>query len=523
MKTILFDEKARAAIKRGIDTAVDLVKLTIGPRGRNVDIENPFGAPTTTNDGVSIVKQVVLEDPFENMGAAIVKEVANKTNEEAGDGTTSTSVLLQSIIDEGMKKMESGLNVIGIKNGMSLAVKDIVAKLKDMSLAIDDPSIIKQIATISAESEELGGIIAETIEEIGVDGVVTVEQSPVEGVTSEVVSGMQVESGYISPYFVTDQERMEAVLESVPVLIFDGKLQSMKKFLPFLEKMMQSGRNSFVLIAEEVIGEVLSTLVMNKLKGAINVVAIKSPSYGDHQKALLEDIAVFTGGVVVSESKGHKLEEMDLDVLGVAKRVIVKKDKTTLVEGQGTGTDEYVKAMKQVDAKTELDKERISNRIANLTGGIAVIRVGAATEKEMGYIKDKVEDAVNATQAAIEEGIVAGGGSALIHASQVTRDLNDEELIGYNIVKKACEGPLRQIGINAGQGDGSIVVAKVKDGGTNSGYDAKDNVYVEDMIKEGIIDPVKVTRNALQNAASAASTFLTTQGAIATKKQDVKQ
>jgi chaperonin GroEL len=523
-KQILSNEKAQQSIKKGIDIAVDLVKTTIGPRGRNVSIEMPVGVPTITNDGVSIVKSISLEDPFENMGVEIVKEAANKTNDAAGDGTTSTSVLLQSIVEEGMKKMESGLNVIDIKKGMALATHDIVEWLTDNAKKIKDSESIKQIATISAESDEMGKIIAETIEEIGVDGVVTVEESQTLGMTSEVVNGLKLETGYISPYMVTDEQRMEALYTGTPILIIDGKLNSMKKFKPLLEEIVKSEATNLLIIAEEVTPEVLSVLVINKLNGILGSIAVKSPSYGQDQKETLEDIAAMTGAKVVSEAKGMKLEEATLDVLGMAKKIVVTKDSTTIIEGLGNGQviEDRIKNVKSTETKTDFDKERVNKRVANMTGGIAVIRVGASTITEMNYIKLKIEDAVNATQAAIEEGIVSGGGSALTQAAHnISRDLKDEEEIGYEIIRKACTAPLRQIGVNAGKGDGSIVVSKVQEMGDMAGYDAAKDVYVEDMIKEGIIDPVKVTRNAIQNAVSAASTFLTTQGAIAEIK-DVK-
>jgi chaperonin GroEL len=524
-KQILSNEKARQSVKNGIDKAVDLVKSTIGPIGGNVAIASPVGSPNTTNDGVSVVKSLTFEDPFENMGLEIVKDAASKTNDAAGDGTTSTSVLLQAIVDEGMKKIDTGLNVIGLKRGMDLATKDIIEWLKENAKKIEDSESIKQVATISAESDEMGAIIAETIEQIGVDGVVTVEDSHTLGMTAEIVNGLKIDTGYISPYMVTDEQRMEALYTGMPVLIIDGKLNSTKKFKPLLEEIVKSDATNLLIIAEEVTPEVLSVLVINKLNGILGSVAVKAPSYGADQKETLQDIAAMTGAKVISEAKGMKLEEAKLDVLGMAKKVVVTKDSTTIIEGLGDGKviEDRIANVKATatDAKTDFDKERINKRVANMLGGIAVIRVGAATVSEMTYIKLKIEDAVNATQAAIEEGVVSGGGSALTQAAHnISRDLTGEEKTGYEVIRKACTAPLRQIGINAGKGDGSIVVSKVQEMGEMAGYNAAEDVYVDDMIKEGIIDPVKVTRNAIQNAASAASTFLTIRGAIAEVKHE---
>jgi chaperonin GroEL len=539
-KKILFNDEARLALKRGIDIAANAAKVTIGPRGRNVALGKGFGGPTITNDGVSIVKEISLADPFENMGVEIVKEVANKTNDAAGDGTTTATVLLQAIVDEGMRHMQSGVEVMGIKRGIESASHAVVEELKKNAKTIKSLSEIKQVATVSAESEELGTIIAETIDKVGQDGVVTVEESQGFDMTSEVVEGMQFDKGYISPYMITDTERMEAVYHNVPVLIYEKKISTIKDILPLLEKLTQRGQKELVIIAEDVDGEALTTFVVNKLRGALNVLAVKAPGFGDRRKAMLEDIAIVTGATVITEEKGMKLEDAGLDVLGNAKKIIATKDSTTIIDGKGKKSDitTRVEQLKmQLDATTStFDKEKIEERIAKLAGGVAVIKVGAATETEIKYLKLKIEDAVNATKAALEEGVVAGGGSALVQASASVRATlakkkfaSREEEIGYEIILNACEAPLRQIGINSGKGDGSIIIEKVKalvteanGSSSNGGYNSATDEYVKDMINAGIIDPVMVTRHALTNASSAAGTFLTTQVAIANEPEEKK-
>lgn len=530
-KKLLFNDDARQALKKGIDAAAGAVKVTIGPKGRNVALDKGFGGPTITNDGISIVKEISLADKFENMGVEIVKEVADKTNKIAGDGTSTATVLLDSIVTEGMKYMQSGLEIMGVQRGVNAATAEVIAALKSQSKEVSGGEEIKQVATISAESEEMGAIIAETIEKVGQDGVVTVEESQNAEMYSEVVEGMQFDRGYISPYMITDGDRMEAVYKDPAVLVYDKEVSAVKDVLPLLEKLAASGRKDLVIIAEDVKGEALTTFVVNKLRGTFNVLAVKAPGFGDRRKAMLEDIAIVTGATLITEDKGMRLEDAGLEHLGKVAKIVSTKDKTTLVDGAGSknAIEERVTQLKaQLDQTTAtFDKEKLSERIAKLAGGIAVIKVGAATETEMKYLKLKIEDAVNATKAAIEEGVVAGGGSALVTAAATVRKAVDakefktqEEKIGYSIVLNACEGPLRQIAINCGNGDGSITVEKVKELGGNGGYNAVEDVYVADMLAAGIIDPVKVTRTALLNAASAAGTFLTTQVAIADEPEE---
>lgn len=531
-KQILFHADARRAIKTGIDVVADAVKVTIGPRGRNIALDKGFGSPTITNDGVSIAKEISLKDKFENMGAEIVKEVASKTNEKAGDGTTTATVLVQAIATEGLKYVESGLEVMALKHGIEQATNEIVEELKKMAKPISTSEETKQVATISAESAELGSIIAETIEKVGKEGVVTVEESRGTELTSDVVEGMSFDKGYVSAYMVTDTERMEAIVESAPVLITDAKISSIKVILPILEKLAQTGRKDLIIIADDVNGEALATFVLNKIRGSLNVVAIKSPGFGDRKKELLEDIATMVGATVVSEEKGMKLDEQGLEVLGKTDRVVVKKDETIIVGGKGSAStiESRVNQLKALMVNTDstYDKEKFQERIAKMTGGIAVIRVGAATETEMKYLKLKIEDAVNATKAALEEGIVAGGGSALIKAAHAVQNAkkefaSQEEEMAYKIVCAACEAPLKQIAINGGKGDGSMVVYKVQEMPAQGGYDARTDTFVDNMVDAGIIDPVKVTRNALVNAASAAGTFLTTDVAIVEEPEEKPQ
>lgn len=532
-KKIIYNEEARKALKKGIDVVADAVKITLGPRGRNVVLDKSYGAPTITNDGVSIAKDITLKDRFENMGAEIIKEVATKTNELAGDGTTTSVVLMQAIVTEGMKHTTMGVNAMGIKFGIEAASKDVVTALSSIAKPIKTDEEIRQVANISAESVELGNIIADTIKKVGKDGVVTVEESQTVGLESEVTEGIAFDKGYISPYMVTNAERMEAEYNDPAILVTDKKISSIKEVLPLLEKLAQSGKKDLVVIAEDVDGEALSTFIVNRLRGTFNVLAIKAPGYGDKKKEMLEDIAVTIGATIISEEVGINFENADISMLGKARKVISKKDNSIIVGGKGkkADIDERVAQLKKQkeDTTSKYDKERIDERVAKLSGGIAVIRVGAATETEMKYLKLKIEDAVNATKAAIEEGIVAGGGVALIKAAQkVTESLvnkkhpSKEFELGYSIVLKALEAPLKQIAMNVGKEDGSVIVEKVKNGKGNAGYDAQKDEMIADMITAGIVDPVKVTRLGVQNSCSAASVLLTTEVAIADEPKEDK-
>ena len=526
-KEIVFDEKARALLKEGVDAVANAVKVTLGPRGRNVVLEKSFGAPTITNDGVSIAKEITLPGKIENMGAEIVKEVATKTNEIAGDGTTTSVVITQALVAEGMKRVAMGANAMAIRSGIEAATKEAVEALQSIAKDIEGKESVKQVATISAEDEELGKTIAETINAVGKDGVVTVEESQAFGIEKEVVEGLEFDKGYVSPYMVTNAERMEAEYKDALILITDGKISSIQEMLPTLEKLAQTGKKELVIIADDVDGEALATLVVNKLRGAFSVLAVKAPGYGDRKKEMLQDIAVVTGGQVISEDLGIKLENAELDMLGRANRVVASKDRTVIVGGKGKKSEIEARVnqlrthIKNTDSK--FDREKLEERVAKLSGGVAVIRVGAATETEMKYLKLKIEDAVNATKAAIEEGIVPGGGSALVKAAgkvaksfEAKREkMSAEEQTGFEIVLKALEMPLRQIVINAGKDDGSLIVDSVKRGKASAGYDAKKDELVEDMFAAGIIDPVKVARSGLQNAASAAAILLTTEVAVA--------
>lgn len=531
-KQILFNEEARKALKRGVDQVADVVKITIGPKGRNVVLDKGYGAPTITNDGVSIAKEIVLKDKFENMGAEIMKEVATKTNEIAGDGTTTSVVLAQAIIGEGMKHTNMGLGVMGVRSGIEAATVDVVSALKSMAKPINTKEEIRQVAVVSSESEDIGKIIANTIDKVGKDGVVTVEESQSFGVESEVVEGLEFDKGYISPYMITNTERMEAEYKDVPVLVTDKKISAIKDILPLLEKIAATGKKDLVIIADDVDGEALTTFVINKLRGGFNVLAVKAPGYGDRKKEQLTDIAVILGAEVVSDDLGLKLDTLELTSLGRAGRVVSKKESTVIIGGKGKKADieARVKELKKQKEgiKSKFDVERMDERIAKLTGGVAVIRVGAATETEMRYLKLKIEDAVNATKAAIDEGIVLGGGVALVKASEKVRlnmgkkEYTDEVRVGYEIVLNACEMPLKQIAVNCGKGDGSIVVEHVKKSKGNSGYDALKDEYVTDMFAAGIIDPVKVTRTGLQNASSASAILLTTEVAITEEPKEDK-
>lgn len=532
-KQILFDNEVREKLKSGVDAVANAVRVTIGPRGRNVALDKSFGGPTITNDGVSIAKEIELKDKFANMGAEVVKEVASKTNDAAGDGTTTAVVLMQAIIGEGYRRTALGANPMMVRRGIEEATHDVVEELKKMAKQIKSKSEIMQVASISAESQEIGGIIAETIDKVGKDGVVTVEESQSFGVDSEVVEGTEFDKGYVSPYMVTNGERMEAVYKDVSILLTDKKISSVKEILPLLEKLAATGKKDIVLIADDIEGEALATFVVNKLRGAFNVLAIKAPGYGDRKKDMLQDIAVTIGATVISEEVGIKLENAELSMLGTAGRVVSTKDKTTVVDGKGKKDDieNRVAQLKvQLDATdSKYDREKLQERIAKLAGGVAVIRVGAATETEMKYLKLKIEDAVNATKAAIEEGIVPGGGTALAKISKLLEerakkhsDKTVEFTAGYQILTKALRAPLFQIAYNAGhEDDAAVVVSHVAGGKGVEGFDAISGEYV-DMLAAGIIDPVKVTRSGVQNAASAAAILLTTEAAIAEEPQDEK-
>lgn len=532
-KEVLFGEDVKKKLQKGVDKVANAVKVTLGPRGRNVVLDKGFGGPTITNDGVSIAREITLKDKFENMGAEIIKEVANKTNEIAGDGTTTATVLTQALVNEGLKQTTMGVNAMAVRAGMEHAAVDVVDALKAMATQIGSVDEIKQVATISAESAELGEKIAETIDKVGKDGVVTVEESQSFGIETELTEGMQFDKGYVSPYMVTNPERMEAEYKDAQILITDKKISSVQEILPLLEKIAQTGKKELVIIADDVDGEALTTFVVNKLKGGFSVLAVKAPGYGDRKKEILADMAITTGGTLITDDFGLKLEDVELDQLGKADRVIATKDNTTIVGGGGekSAIDDRVGALKaQLDqASSKFDKEKLEERIAKLAGGVAVIRVGAATETEMKYLKLKIEDAVNATKAAIEEGIVPGGGTSLARAAAVVeksilsqKELGREEMIGCNIVLKALEMPLRQIADNTGKHDGAVIVQKVKEAGGNAGYDAAKGEMVDDMIKAGIIDPVKVERSGVQHAVSAAAILLTSEAAVADEPEDEK-
>lgn len=532
-KQVIYGEELKKKLQKGVDTVANAVKVTLGPRGRNVILDKGYGSPTITNDGVSIAKEISLKDKFENMGAEIVKEVAQKTNELAGDGTTTATVLTQALVSEGLRQTTLGLNSMAVRTGMEHAAVDVVEALRSMANKISSTEEIKQVATISAESVEIGEKIAETIEKVGKDGVVTVEESQSFGIETELTEGMQFDKGYVSPYMVTNPDRMEAEYKNAHILITDKKISSVQEILPLLEKIAQTGKKELVIIADDVDGEALATFVVNKLKGGFSVLAVKAPGYGDRKKEILADIAVTTGGQVITEEVGLDLKTTELSQLGQADRVVSTKDDTVIVGGGGTkeAIEGRVKALKaQLETtSSKFDKEKIEERIAKLTGGVAVIRVGAATETEMKYLKLKIEDAVNATKAAIEEGIVPGGGTSLARAAAIVekdflskKNLEREEMVGYNIVLKALEMPLWQIANNTGKVDGAVIVDKVKSAGGNAGFDAAKGIMVDDMIKAGIIDPVKVERAGVQHAVSAAAILLTTEAAIADEPEEGK-
>jgi chaperonin GroEL len=527
-KLIHFDAEGRAALKRGVDKLADAVKVTLGPKGRNVIIEKKFGAPTVTKDGVTVAKEIELEDPIENMGAQMVREVASKTSDVAGDGTTTATVLAQAIYREGLKNVTAGANPMDLKRGIDMAVASVVEELKKISRTISDKKEIAQVGTISANNDtEIGNLIAEAMEKVGKDGVITVEEAKGTETELKVVEGMQFDRGYLSPYFVTNAETMEAELDEPYILIHDKKISSMKDLLPVLEKVAQQGR-ALLIIAEEVEGEALATLVVNKLRGTLKVAAVKAPGFGDRRKAMLEDIAILTGGTVISEEKGYKLENATLAYLGQAKRVVVDKDNTTIVEGKGKSSD--IKARineikNQIEKTTsDYDREKLQERLAKLSGGVAVLNIGASTEVEMKEKKARVEDALHATRAAVQEGIVPGGGVALIRASRGLDNLkpeNADQKTGIEIIRRAVEEPLRMIVANTGTIDGAVVLQKVKEGKDDFGFNARTEVF-ENLIAAGVVDPTKVTRTALENAASVASLLLTTEAVISEKKEEEK-
>jgi len=525
-KDIQFDVDARDGLKRGVDALANAVKVTLGPKGRNVIISKSFGAPQVTKDGVSVAKEVELEDALENMGAQMVKEVASKTNDLAGDGTTTATVLAQAIVKEGLKNVAAGANPMDLKRGIDKAVNSIVANLEKQAKKVGNSSEkIMQIASISANNDNtIGELIAEAFQKVGKEGVITVEEAKGTDTYVDVVEGMQFDRGYLSPYFVTDSDKMIADLENPYILLFDKKISNLQEILPILEPVAQSGR-PLLIVAEDVEGQALATLVVNKLRGGLKIAAVKAPGFGDRRKAMLEDIAILTGGTVISEERGFSLENANLDMLGTAETVTIDKDNTTIVNGSGNAAD--IKArVNQIKAQIETttsdyDKEKLQERLAKLAGGVAVLYVGAASEVEMKEKKDRVDDALHATRAAVEEGIVAGGGVALVRAQKTLEkisDVNLDEVTGIQIVSRAIEAPLRTIVDNAG-GEGSVVINKVLEGKGDFGYDAKNDTYV-DMLKTGIIDPKKVTRVALENAASVAGMILTTECALVDIKED---
>ncbi|OGW13318.1 MAG: chaperonin GroL [Nitrospinae bacterium RIFCSPLOWO2_12_FULL_45_22] len=517
-KMLLYDEEARQKMLKGVTQLTDAVRVTLGPRGRNVILDKKFGSPTSTKDGVTVAKEIELEDRFENMGAQMVREVASKTSDVAGDGTTTATVLAYAIYREGMKNVTAGANPMDLKRGIEKAVNAVIEEIKKMSTPTKGKKEISQVGTISANQDPtIGDLIAEAMEKVGKDGVITVEEAKAMDTTLEIVEGMQFDKGYLSPYFVTDAERMDTVLEEPYILINEKKVSNMKELLPLLEQIAKMGR-PLLIIAEDVEGEALATLVVNKLRGTLKCAAVKAPGFGDRRKAMLEDLAVLTAGKAISEDLGIKLENVRLDDLGRAKRVTIDKENTTIIEGYGKSSDieGRVKQIRiQIEETTsDYDREKLQERLAKLVGGVAVIKVGAATETEMKEKKARVEDALNATRAAVEEGIVPGGGVAYLRCIPALErlKLEGDQQVGANIIKRSMEEPLRQIAINAGV-DGSIVVHKVKDSKDNIGFDANNGQYV-DMIKEGIIDPTKVTRIALQNAASIAGLMLTTEALV---------
>ena len=518
-KQILFNEEARKKLKSGVDQLANAVKVTLGPKGRNVVLDKGFGAPQIVNDGVTIAKEIELPDKMENLGAELIKEVASKTNDVAGDGTTTATVLAQAIVAEGLKNVAAGANTITLKNGIEKGVRAIVDELKRQAKPISSRAEKEQVASISANDPEIGKIIAESLEEVGGDGVITVEEGQSFGIEKEIVKGMQFDKGYVSPYMITNTERMEAEYSGPQILITDKKVSSLQEILPLLEKIAQSGRKDLVIIADEVEGEALATFVVNKLRGTFNVLAVKAPGFGDRRKDMLQDMAILTGGKVISEEVGLKLDNVSLEDLGSADRVIATKENTTIVGGRGDKAEvdqRIAQINKQLEiSDSDFDKEKLRERLAKLAGGVAVVKVGAATETEMKEKKLRIEDALSATKAAMEEGIVSGGGTALIRAAKALNDVEaaGEEKIGIDILKIAIEEPVRQIANNAGF-KGEIIVAEAKKQTGNFGFNVLSGTF-EDLVEAGIIDPAKVTRSALQNAASVAAMILTTEGAVA--------
>ncbi|OQA51881.1 MAG: 60 kDa chaperonin [candidate division WS2 bacterium ADurb.Bin280] len=518
-KQIKFSEDARASLRKGIDTLADAVKVTLGPKGRNVVLDKGFGSPTITNDGVTIAKEIELEDKFENLGAQLIKEVAEKTNDAAGDGTTTATVLAQAIVNEGLKNIAAGANPMSLRRGIEKGAKAAVEALKKNAKAVSGKGEIAQVASISADNKEVGELIAEVMDMVGRDGVITVEEGQSMGLEKEVVEGMQFDQGYSSPYMITDTSRMESSLDDPLILLTDKKISSASDIVPIMEKVVQSGKKELVVIADEVDGEALTTIVLNKLRGVFNCLCVKAPGYGDRKKEMLSDIAVLTGAQVVSDDTGMKFEDVDLSYLGRARRVVADKEKTTIVEGKGeeSAIKDRVKLIKSQIEKTdsEFDKEKLQERLAKLSGGVGVIKVGAATEVELKELKHRIEDALSATKAAVEEGIVSGGGVALVDVIRSVDEVKVEdadEKVGLGILRKALEAPLRQIAKNAGK-DGGVIIEEVRRKEKGVGYNASTDEYV-DMVKSGIIDPLKVTRSALQNAASVGAMVLTTETAV---------
>jgi chaperonin GroEL len=523
-KILEFDERARAALERGVDALANTVKVTLGPKGRYVVLDKKWGAPTITNDGVTVAREIELDDPFENLGAQLTKEVATKTNDVAGDGTTTATVLAQSMVHEGLRSVAAGINPMGLKRGMDAAAEAVSNALKEAAREVDSKEDMAAVATISSRDSHIGSLLAESFDKVGKDGVITVEESNTMGTELEFTEGMQFDKGYISAYFVTDAERMETVLEDPYILLHQGKISAVADLLPLLEKVIAAGKPLFIL-AEDVEGEALSTLVVNKIRGTFNAVAVKSPAFGDRRKAMMQDIATLTGGQVIAPEVGLKLDQAGLEVLGQARRVVVTKDNTTIVDGAGEAAAVEAR-VNQIKAEIEntdsdWDREKLHERLAKLSGGVCVIKVGAATEVELKEKKHRIEDAVSATRAAIEEGIVPGGGSALIHAAAVLSDdlgLNGDEAAGIRIVRRALDQPLRWIAENGGD-NGHVVVAKVREAGTGTGYNAATGEY-GDLVSQGVLDPVKVTRSALINATSIAGMLLTTETLIVEKPED---
>ena len=520
-KQIKFNVDARKSIVDGIDIVADAVKTTIGPKGRNVIIDKGFGAPMVTNDGVTIAKEIELEDKFENMGAELIREVADKTNDAAGDGTTTSTVMTQAIVKEGLKFVETGINPVGIRKGLEDAKNEVIALLQKSSKKITSKEAMAQVATISAESPEMGNMIAEVMDKVGKDGVITVEEAQTIGLSYEVVEGMQFDRGYISPYMITDADSRRAEIKEPAILITDKKISSMAELMPLLEKISASGRKNLVIIAEDVDGEALATLILNKIRGALNVLAVKAPEFGDTRKDVLDDLAIITGATVITEDKGMKLENSELDVLGSAAKVVSTKDNTTIVDGKGVKKvikDRVAHILQLADSEeSDYEVEKLKKRAAKLTGGVAVIKAGAATETEMTYTKHKLEDALAATKAAVEEGIVAGGGTAFVKAAakmKISEDAGNEYKAGYKTLINALTAPLKQIVQNTGERDAGVVLNEVINSKMGYGYNALTNEFEQDMIKVGIIDPLKVSRTALENAVSVASMLLTTEVAI---------